>query len=365
MRLNTIATVGLLAVLVVVSVLLTCSYIVDEREQVVVTRFNRPVRVIVGETENFAALKESILTSGRRQGEDGRESYANVSVHQGAGLYLKLPFIEQAERFPDTVLEYDAEPRDIITRDKKKMIVDNFARWRIENPLLFRVRVRNENNARQTLDNIIYSVMREELGKNNLIEVIRTTNEHVYQPDATTVTEAAAEDEPFDAEDIEARVSKTMRESIEQGREAIMKTVTEVSNETARSDYGINIIDVRIKRAELMPENMQAVFGRMQAERSRISKAYRSEGRKEAEIIKATTDKEVEILLAEAERQAQELRGEGDAESLRVFLEAVESEPEFYEFMKSIEVIESSTPEGSEFVLGVNSSLYRLLNETP
>jgi len=321
-------------------------YIVDEREQIVVTRFSRPVHVIVGDrASDPQAIQAQIDTLGQ----------GKVKVSQGAGLYFKMPFVDSPERFPDTLIDYDANsefddsPEYIVTRDKKQLSVDNFARWRIENPLLFRLRLRTVAEAQNRLDDIIYSMMREELGKNDLLEIIRTTK--VF----TDFTTAA------DSENPEAASEAVMHETLARGREEIMNTVATRVNVLAREQFGINIVDVRIKRAELLPENLQAVFARMRAERERISKGYVSEGERQASVIQGETDRDVKIMLAEAEEQAQKLRGEGDGESLRIIAEGFNSDPEFYKYVRSLEVITEATPKGSEFVIGLDSSLYKIL----
>jgi membrane protease subunit HflC len=332
-------------------------YIVDEREQVVVTRFNKPVRVIVGDRhEDFETLKQQIIQSATRsEGSEGNIDVKGLQVSQGAGLYFKMPFIDFAEKFPDTLLEYDVDPEDIVTADKKKLIVDNFARWRIENPLLFRIRVRTELAARGQLDDVIYSIMREELGRNNLIEVIRTTKKF---EDFAENTGADGEELEFAQDD---QLTNTMLEVLQRGRAEIMATVTRRADAIARERYGIRIIDVRIKRAELLPENLDAVFRRMQAERDRISKGYRSEGEKAAQIIRGETDKRVAVILANAQREAQETRGEGDAQSIKIFAEAFGSNAELYSFMRGLEVMKEATPMGTEMIVGLNSSIYKLL----
>jgi len=332
--------VGLILVLLAVFLLGSPFYIVSEREQVVVTRFNRPVRVIVGDREDdLETLRQAITSS----------TAAKVRVAEGAGLYMKMPFVDSAQRFPDTLLEYDAEPEAIVTKDKKQLTVDTFARWRIEDPLLFLVTVRSVVGARGRLDDIIYSVMREELGKNDLIEIIRTTK--VFTDVAT----------PEELEDETVLINDMMREELDRGREEIMFVVTEEANRRAREEFGVSVTDVRIKRAELPNENLQAVFARMRAERQRISKGYESEGERQAAIIRGETDRDVRILLAEAEEKAQKLRGEGEAESLRIIAAAFRENTDFYELIRTLEVVRESTPPGSELVIGLDSGVYRIL----
>lgn len=333
------------ALLLVVALLLLLGspfYVVDEREQVVVTRFNRPIRIIVGDSvDDFETVKQQIIDSAK----------SDISVGQGAGLYFKMPFMDTAERFPDTVLEYDAQPEPVVTKDKKQLSVDTFARWRIEDPLRFRLNVRTVNGARSRLDDVIYSVIREELGKNNLIEIIRTTK-------VFTDTTLAG-----DLDDEELVINDVMREELERGREEIMQTVSDQARSRARDQFGINVIDVRIKRAELPAENLQAVFARMRAERDRISKGYMSEGERQAAIIRGETDRDVKIMLAEAEEKAQTLRGEGDAQALKIIADAFSTDPDFYEYIRSLEVIKEATPKGSELVIGLDSGLYKMLQQ--
>ena len=346
-----IAAAAFVGILTVVLALGQPFYIVNEREQVVVTRFDRPVQVIVGDfREDLENWKAEIIQSATRTKENkGVQDISGLRVGNGAGLKLKLPFIDAVETFPDTLLEYDTAPREVVTKDKKTLVVDNFARWRIENPLLYRISVQGrEDIARTRLNEVIYSVMQEELGRSNLIEVIRTEKEF---------TDFGEEDEFLN----DPLMSTTMLEVLKRGRDEIMLSVTTQSNKIARERFGISVIDVRIKRAELLDGNLQAVFLRMKAERERISKGYRSEGEKEASIIRGNTDKEVTILLAEADAEAETIRGEGDAQALKIFADAFGQDPELYRFLRSLEVIGESTPPGSELVIGLDSSIYNLL----
>jgi len=363
-KVGTIPLLAAIALLLLVLVFTTCTYVVDEREQAVITRLSKPIKVVVGEEdpERFELIRQEILKVTQRgdmAGDVNLETGDYLEVSQGAGLRFKLSFnIDRVERFPDVVLEYDAEPREIVLSDKKKLEVDNFGRWRIINPLLYKVRVQNARNARERLDDIIYSVMREELGKNPLIEVIRTTNRY------SDIDSASAGDDPAGGDELEIAMldeENPMREDIKRGREKMMKTVTEKSDATAREEYGIQILDVRIKRADLLKDNLEAVFGRMQAERKRISDAYRSEGQKEADIIKGRTNSKVIEIGADAERDAKMLRGEGDAEALALVSKAFGSNADLYRFIRSLEVLEQATPAGSEVIIGLDSGLFRLL----
>ena len=229
-------------------------------------------------------------------------------------------------------------------------MIDNFARWYIEDPLLYRIRVRTEGNARERLDYIIYSAMREELGRNELSEVVRSTNRFV---------DRKSEVEQGDTAEL-ATGENPMRAHVEHGRAEVMKVVTARADAMAK-DLGIRVLDVRIKRADLLQDNLMAVYKRMRAERSRISTGYRSEGQKQVEIIEGNTDRQTQVLMAEAKRDARVLEGEGDAQAARIYADAFSGQAAFYEFIQSLEVLQTNLPEGSEMVLGTDSGLFRML----
>jgi membrane protease subunit HflC len=229
-----------------------------------------------------------------------------------AGLHFKMPFVQQVSYFDKRILEYDASARPIITKDKKTLVVDNFAKWQIIDPLKYLQTVRTELGAQARLDDIIYSELRVDLARKDLVDIV--------------------------AKD----------------RTEIMSLVTKRSDEKAR-DYGIKIIDVRIKRADLPPENEKAIFGRMKAERQRIARQYRSEGQEQSLKIRAQTDKERAILLADAYQKEQKIRGEGDAKAIAIYAEAFEQDPEFYGFLRTLEAYKKSLKTGTTLLLPPNS----------
>jgi membrane protease subunit HflC len=276
-----IALVSAVAVLIALNLVL---FTVDETKQVVITQMGRPVRSIAD-----------------------------------PGLHVKLPYpVQTCHYFDDRLLVYDSAPTEILTEDKKNLVVDNYARWRIVDPLLFMQTVRDENGAQARLDDIIYSELRVELGKHDLQEVVSTA------------------------------------------REQLMKIVTDRCNERAR-DYGISIVDVRIKRADLPEENERFVYERMRAERRRKANMYRSEGEEEALKIRAQTDKEKTILLAEAYRSAQETRGEGDAAATKIYAAALQADPEFYRFWRTLEAYRAALDSSTVLVLSPDSDFFRYL----
>lgn len=310
-------------------------FIVDETEQAVVIQFGKPLTLIVGHNsdQNLEDLEFFV--------QDYNKSVEQpVLIEQGAGLYFKVPFIQNVRYFEDRLLEYDAAPTAVVTQDKKNLLIDNYARWRIVNPLLFLQSVRTEGGAQARLEDIIYSVLRGQLARNKLIEIVRNTNRPL-----TTI-----------------EGDKLVVEKINSGREAIMKDVTDRSNEIA-AQYGIEILDVRIKRADLPEENAKAVFGRMDAERNRISTKYRSEGMAESEKIKAETDRDVKVLLAEAYKKSQTVKGDADGEAAAIYAEAYNSYKNFYSFLKSLETLEKTVDKNTKMVLGTEENVYKALQK--
>ena len=244
-----------------------------------------------------------------------------VRVVKNPGLHFKLPFLQQVIFFDNRLLDYDSAPTEVITEDKKALVVDNYSRWRITDPLLLLQTVRNENGAQARLDDIIYSELRVQLGLHTLIEIVASK------------------------------------------RKEIFSKVTASSSEKAK-EYGIEILDVRVKRADLPLENEKAVFGRMRAERQRIARQYRSEGKEEALKIRSKTDKLRTILLADAYQQEQTLRGNGDASAVTIYAEAFERDQDFYAFIRTLEAYKQSLKNNTTVILPPDSQFLRFLKES-
>jgi len=241
-----------------------------------------------------------------------------VRVVQEPGLYWKIPFVQQVTYFDRRLLDYDAASKDILTIDKQQLSVDNYSRWRIADPLQFYRTVRDERGAQSRLDDIVYSDLRETLGRH------------------------------------------TLRDIVSDKRDQLMADVTARSAEKAKV-YGIEIVDVRIKRADLPEKNEQTVFGRMRSERERQAKKFRAEGDEEARKIRSESDKQVQILLADATQQAQVIRGEGDANATRIFAEAYGRDPDFYAFQRTLEAYRSALASGTTVILSPKSEFFRFL----
>lgn len=279
---------GTLLIVLIIAILFLANlslFIVDETKQAIVLQFGKPIRTI-----------------------------------KDPGLNWKLPFIQNVVFFEDRLLVYDAAPTEIITKDKKTLIVDNYARWKIVDPLKFLQTVRDLNGAQARLDDIIYSELRVDLGL-------------------------------FD-----------MSEIVSERREGIMKRVTEISNEKA-SIYGIEIVDVRIKRVDLPPENEKFIFDRMRAERERIAKQYRAEGQEESAKIIAETEREKTVILAEAYKAAQILKGEGEAESIKIYAESFNQDPEFYKFYRTLEAYRLTFKDKTTVLLSTDNEFLKYLTK--
>ncbi|WP_446425071.1 protease modulator HflC [Mailhella sp.] len=230
------------------------------------------------------------------------------------GLHIKLPFIQKVVYFDARILDYDARPAEALTSDLKSMVLDNYARWKIVDPLRFYRTMRTETNAQARLDAVIYSQIRAHIGRHTLTEVVN--------------------DE----------------------RTAIMDSVTAKASEQMK-EFGIKLVDVRIKRTDLPAENQRAIFDRMRAERERQATQYRSEGVEESTKIRSEADKERALILAEANKKSQVLRGEGDAEAARIYAEAFSRSPEFFSFQRGLEALRKSLGENTRMILTPDSPL--------
>ena len=230
------------------------------------------------------------------------------------GLHMKLPFIQNVVYFDARILDYDARPAEALTSDLKSMVLDNYARWKIVDPLRFYRTMRTEANAQARLDAVIYSQIRAHIGRHTLTEVVNDK------------------------------------------RTAIMDSVTEKTSQQM-NEFGIKIVDVRIKRTDLPAENQRAIFDRMRAERERQATQYRSEGSEESTKIRSEADKERALILAEANKKSQVLRGEGDAEAARIYADAFSKSPEFFSFQRGLEALRKSLGENTRMVLTPDSPL--------
>jgi membrane protease subunit HflC len=241
-----------------------------------------------------------------------------VSDTKEPGLHFKLPFVQNVIFFDSRILDYGTKAAEILTRDKKTMVVDNYSRWRITDPLQFYRTLRTQQRAQARLEDIIYAELRVVLGR------------------------------------------FTLHELVSEKRPEIMSLVTAKTNELL-SPYGIEVVDVRIKRTDLPPQNEQAIFNRMRSERIREAKLYRSEGQEEMDKIKSAADRERTVIVAEAQRKADVLRGDGDAEAAGIFAESLKRAPDFYAFVRSMDAYKAATQENTRMIMTPSGEFLKYL----
>ena len=234
------------------------------------------------------------------------------------GLHFKLPFVQRVEYFNARILDYDAPPAEALTVDKKAIVLSNYARWSIEDPLQFYRTMRTIPGAQARLKDVVYSQLRILVGSYTLAEVVSSQ------------------------------------------RAAIMQTVTHKVAELMKG-FGVKVVDVRIKRTDLPPENARAIFGRMRAERERQAKQYRSEGGEEATRIRSDADRQRAVELADAGRKAELLRGEGDAEAARIYAETFGKAQDFFEFQRGLEALRKSLKQNTRVIMTQDNPLFKSL----
>lgn len=238
-----------------------------------------------------------------------------VRVVQEPGLHFKTPFLQNVVYLEDRLLSVDIKPAPIITVDKQRLTVDSYTLWRIKDSKRFVETMRGlRSNAEQRLDDIVYSLLRDVLGQKSFEDILK-------------------------------------REFLSQVKQRTQRQV---------EDFGMEIVDVRIKRADLPEANEQAVYQRMMSERKQIAQRYRAEGEQEAQRIRAEADRKVQIILAEARKRAEELKGEGDAEALQIYADAYNKNPKFFRFWRTLESYKKSFNSRDIIVLSTDSDYLRL-----
>ena len=299
--------------IVAVIVIINGFYILDERQQAIITQFGEPVG---------GAIKV-------------------------AGLHLKIPFIQKVHFFEKRILEWDGEPKQIPTSDKRYIWLDTFSRWQIVDPLKFYQTVRNESFAHGRLDDIISGTTRDVISSNSLIEIVRNTDRDLN----------------FTEEFEESYVSGVLEETIDMGRLKIANLIYEQAAKLAL-EYGIRLIDVKVKRINYNLEVGQKVYERMISERQKIASKYRSEGQGNSAEILGKMKRELDQIESEAYKTAQEIIGRADAEAIRIYANAYNRDPEFYEFLKSLETYEVTMDEKNTLIMTTNSDYYKFIKNS-
>jgi membrane protease subunit HflC len=301
-----IIAVGILAVLLV----LTSAYVVQEQEQVIITQFGKPVSLPISTP----------------------------------GLKFKTPLIQKVHRFEKRFLEWDGDPNQLPTRDKRFIWVNTYARWRITDPLLFFQRLHNERGAQTRLDDILDGETRNAIAKYDLVQLVRTSNR------AAVLTESQASDE-------------SALTQIEEGRNDIRLEI--LANARSRTtDLGLEILDIEFKRINYVDEVQKKVYERMIAERQRVADRFRSEGQGEAFRIRGEKDRELLRISSEAYRQAQEIKGAADARATAIYAGAYNRSADsrkFYEFLKTMQAYTTTLDSNSTLVLSTDADFYRYL----
>jgi membrane protease subunit HflC len=296
----------------VLFVLLDSMFIVTETNQVIVTQF--------GEPRGGAVTKP--------------------------GIHLKTPFIQKTNFFEKRWLEWDSDPTQIPTRDKKYIWVETYCRWRISDPLVYFQRVGDERNAQSRLDDIVDGVTRNIIAKYDLIEIVRSSNR------AFEISEDAS------ILDISAVAMK-----IQTGREQLSHIIL-VEVDKITPQFGVEVRDVRIKRVNYVDEVQRKVFDRMIAERQRIASKYRSEGDGKSAEVRGQKERELKKIQSEAYRKSQEIKGKADAEATRVYAQAYNLDPEFYQFMKSLDSYRTSLTKDTWIFLSTDSEFLKYLKDS-
>jgi membrane protease subunit HflC len=300
-----------------VLLLFVCAYTVDETEQVVITRFDK--------------VQRTVLTP---------------------GLRFKLPVIEKALVFPNNLQEWDGDPGQIPTRDKTYIWVNTFARWKIVDPVLFFKTVGYVNRAQQRLDEIIDPTVRNFITSNRLIEAVRNSNRELDTFEDLGDDNRSSSDEGANKP---VRFSQVFvgRDQIDTGILAQAKPKL--------SNFGIELVDVKIKRVNYVEEVRTSVYERMIAERKQIAQKFRSEGKGEAQKILGEKERELKRIESEAYRTAQEVKGKADAESTRLYAKAYGLDAEFYSFVKTLEVYNEALSENSSIILSTDSEIFKYM----
>jgi len=303
------------------AILLGGAYTIDQTEQVVITQFGRPVGNAI-----------------------------NQGTESEAGLHFKLPFVQTVNRFEKRILEWDGPPSEMTTRDKLFIVVDTFARWRIADPLKYFQSLRDERSALSRLDDIIGSETRNVVARHDLIELVRSDKDRVPEKDALVV---------------EGTGAVGVLPPIRFGRPELEREILSAAKQKV-GIWGIELLDIRVKRINYKPGVIDKIYDRMTSERMQIAERFRSEGAGEAAKIEGRRDKDLKRIQSDAYRKVQEIRGTADAQASQIYAAAYTAGPraaDFYAFLKTLDTYESALGSDATVVLTTDSDLFRLLKQ--
>ena len=301
------------AVLIALVVLSGTIFVVNETEQAVITQFGEPI---------------------------GRPITK-------AGLYFKIPLIQTVNYFEKRILQWNGDPNQIPTRDKRYIWVDTTARWRIADALKFMQSVGNEETAHARLDDIVDSATRDAVSSQVLIEAVRNSNR---------LLEIASDQETKDQSEFES-VEMEALERVGLGREGITREILHRASELMPS-YGIELVDMRIKRISYVQEVRKKVFERMVSERKRAAEQFRSEGQGKKAEIEGQMAKELKQIQSDAYKKAQELKGQADAKAIKIYADVYSKDPDFYSFIKTLDTYKETIDSDTTLILTTDSDFY-------
>ena len=301
-----IRIIGIIIIIVLIVTVANGFYVLEEGKQAVITQFGRPVGQPVTE----------------------------------AGLHFKTPYIQEATFFEKKILIWDGDPNQIPTNDKTFVYLDVTARWRIADALIFLQAVNNEIRAQTILDDIIDGTVRDLVNKNDLVELIRSSD---FSPE--TMTNSAVE-----------------IENLRYGRDKISAMIHENASKIT-PQYGIELVDVLFKRVNYIDTVRLKVYDRMISERKRIAAEKRSMGEGQKAEIMGKVEKELKVIISTANREAEEIKGKADAEAAKIYADAYNKDPEFYSFTKSLESYKSAVGQNTNLVISSDSEFYRFLQK--
>ncbi len=311
---NKKTTIAIIVGIVAFIVLYSSAFIVNETQQVIITRFGKPVREPI----------------------------------KDPGIHFKIPLLEESNFFDKRFLEWDGDENQVPTKDKRFIFVDAYARWRISDPLLFFQRLRDERSAQARLDDILDGETRNAVASHDLVELVRNTNR------TPVVTDTLGDENEADFGQIEV------------GRAQISNMILMRAADRTK-ELGIELLDMRFKRINYIPEVREKIYEQMIAERKRIAERFRSEGQGEASKILGDKERELKRIQSTAYREAQEIIGKADAEATAIYASAYNrsaSAREFYRFMKTLETYEQTFSEKDVLILSTDSEFYRYLEST-
>jgi len=298
------------AIIILIFIFFSAVYVVDETEQVIVTQFGKAI----GEPKT------------------------------DPGLYFKLPIVQQANYFPKNLLEWDGDPGQIPTLDKTFIWVDTFARWKIVDPLKFFETVNNVYAGLGRLDDIIDPAVRNFITSFPLIETVRMTNREL---------------DTFEVGIDEVKEISPLGE-VKTGRAKITKGIMEQA-QPKLAKFGIELVDVKIKRLNYVEEVQKSVYARMIAERKQIAEKFRSEGKGEARKIEGDKEREMKRITSEAYRTAQEVKGKADAEATKIYAQAYGLDSDFYSFVKTLDIYKETLDKDSTIILSTDSEFFKYM----